>query len=157
MCSSDLSTLAAAVAGILRESCSVAVVPTDHFATWDDPVSWWPRLRSGVLEPLRDGRSGAYQPMDWSGPAPVVGKSTSSVPISDILIVEGVSAGRVSVRPWLTCLVWVDYGDVPARLARSVARDGVGSRSAFEAWQRFEAGWFAVDRTRAAATLTFTG
>lgn len=141
---------------LLRRTCAVAVVPTDHFATWTDPVSWWPRLVDGVLVPLRNGRSGRYHATDWSAGAPKIGDTAIDVPLPDVLLVEGVSAGRASVRPWLTGLVWVDLPDPAKRLARSVARDGTGHRAAFEAWQRFEAGWFAVDRTRAAATWTVT-
>ena len=150
------STVAAGLAALLRRMCSVAVVPTDHFATWDDPVSWWPRLVDGVLLPLRNGLPGRYHPMDWSAGPPTIGDTVIDVPIPDVLLVEGVSAGRASVRPWLTGLVWVDLPDPAKRLARSVARDGAHHRAEFEAWQRFETGWFAVDRTRPAATATAT-
>jgi hypothetical protein len=150
------STVAAALAAPLRRACSVAVVPTDHFATWTDPVAWWPRLLDGVLLPLRDGRPGRYHPTDWSGPVPRIGDDAIEVPVPDILLVEGVSAGRASVRSWLTHLVWVDLPDPAKRLVRSLARDGEPQRAAFQAWQRFEAGWFAVDGTRAAATTTAT-
>lgn len=150
------STVAARLAAILARSSSVAVIPTDHFATWTDPVSWWSRLVDGVLLPLSAGQPGRYHPTDWSAGTPRIGAGAIDVPVPDVLVVEGVSAGRVSVRPWLTSLVWVDHPDPAERLARSLARDGVRHREAFEAWQRFEAGWFAVDGTRAAATVTAT-
>ena len=35
------------VARSLAEEMGATVVPTDHFATWDDPVAWWPRLLHG--------------------------------------------------------------------------------------------------------------
>jgi energy-coupling factor transporter ATP-binding protein EcfA2 len=67
---SGKSTLAAALVGELAElGRSVRTVPTDHFATWDDPVSWWPRLVDGVLAPLRAGQPGRYRMMDWTGVA----------------------------------------------------------------------------------------
>jgi hypothetical protein len=128
----------------------VAVVPTDHFATWADPVAWWPRLVDGVLLPLRAGRPGGYQRMDWSGGVPRLG-DVVSVPVPDVLVVEGMSAGRASVRGWLTVLAWVELPDPRERLDRAVARDGVAHRAELAAWQRFERGWFAVDGTRAAA------
>ncbi len=134
---------------------TVAVVPTDHFATWADPVSWWPRLADGVLVPLREGRPGRYRRTDWSTGVPRQGEYLT-VPVPDVLLVEGVSAGRASVRPLLTRLVWVDLADPEVRLARAVARDGADSRADLAAWQRFERGWFAVDGTRAAADVDLT-
>jgi hypothetical protein len=125
-------------------------VSTDHFATWADPVSWWPRLVDGVLDPLRRGEPGRYRRMDWSGEVPRLGDEVA-VAVPDVLIVEGVSAGRWSVRPWLNFLTWVDLPDPAARLERAVARDGEHHRAALLAWQRFEIGWFAVDDTAAAA------
>ncbi len=150
------TTVAADLVGRLRaEGVAVAEVPTDHFATWADPVAWWPRLVSGVLEPLRAGRPGAYRRTDWSTGVPTPGGSVD-VPVPDVLVVEGVSAGRVSVRPWLTLLAWVDLPDAAARLARVVARDGAASAADLAAWQRFERGWFAVDGTHAAADLVLS-
>ena len=134
---------------------TVAVVPTDHFATWTDPVSWWPRLVEGVFVPLADGRPGRYVRTDWSTGVPRPGAEIL-VGVPDVLLVEGMSAGRASVRPLLSLLVWVDLPDPAARLERTVARDGDASRAELAAWQRFEDGWFAVDGTRAAADLQIT-
>jgi energy-coupling factor transporter ATP-binding protein EcfA2 len=148
---SGKSTVARELAAALAaDGVRVTIVPTDHFATWADPVSWWPRLVSGVLEPLRAGRPGRYQRMSWEGGGPEPG-GWVDVPVPDVLVVEGVSAGRASVRPLATLVVWVDLPDAVVRLDRAVARDGERFRAAFAGWQRFESGWFAVDDTRAAA------
>jgi hypothetical protein len=135
---------------LAAEGAHVAVVPTDQFATWADPVAWWPRLVDGVLVPLRAGRPGGYRRMDWSAGVPRLGDLVR-VPVPDVLVVEGVSAGRSSVRGLLTSLVWVDLPDPALRLTRAVTRDGEHSRVELAAWQRFEDGWFAVDGTRASA------
>jgi uridine kinase len=145
------TTVAADLARRLRAGgAAVAEVPTDHFATWAEPVAWWPRLVRGVLVPLRAGRPGAYRRTDWSSGVPAPG-AVVDVPVPDVLVVEGMSAGRASVRPWVTLLAWVDLPDAAVRLARTVARDGPTSAAHLAAWQRFERGWFAVDGTRAAA------
>lgn len=148
---SGKTTLAGDVVRRLRAAgVVVAVVPTDHFATWTDPVSWWPRLVTGVLAPLRAGRAGGYRRTDWSSGTPRPGEWVR-VPVPEVLVVEGVSAGRASVRRWLTLLVWVEVPDAGQRLGRSVARDGPAAAAELAAWQRFERGWFAVDGPAEAA------
>ncbi|WIY04903.1 uridine kinase [Amycolatopsis mongoliensis] len=145
------STMAAQVAAGLRaRGCRTELVSTDAFATWDDPVSWWPRLVDGVLKPLANGVEGAYRPMDWTGGAPRPGELVR-VPVPEVLVLEGVSCGRTSVRPLLSHLCWLSGGPEAGRLARAVARDGEAARAELGRWQRFERGWFAVDGTSEAA------
>jgi uridine kinase len=141
------STLAAAVIAELRaRQISVALVRTDEFATWENPVSWWPRLAEGVLDPLREGRPGHYRRMDWTTGSPRLG-ALVTVEVPDVLVLEGVSSGRSSVRPLLSYLCWVDGPDQAVRLERAVARDGESSRRPLREWQAFERGWFAADTT----------
>jgi energy-coupling factor transporter ATP-binding protein EcfA2 len=145
------TTVARALLALLTaRGASVAVVPTDHFATWTDPVAWWPRLRTGVLEPFRNGVTGQYRRTDWSGGVPRPGAGVD-VPVPDVLVLEGVSSGRRSVRDELTSLVWVEWPDQAGRLERAAARDGEADRSNLARWQRFERGWFTVDGTRTAS------
>lgn len=127
-----------------------ALVRTDDFATWDDPVSWWPRLVTGVLEPLAGGQPGRYRRLVWTGDVPRPGEHVA-VEVPEVLVLEGVSAGRHSIRPHLSVLVWCEHPDPAERLRRSVGRDGAASRPRLRAWQDFEAGWFAVDDPRPAA------
>ncbi|MFD9961009.1 uridine kinase [Amycolatopsis sp. NPDC058986] len=138
------------VADFRARDVPVVLLSTDEFATWNDPVAWWPRLFEGVLRPLSDGSPGAYRRMEWPPEGPCLGASVT-VPVPEVLVLEGVSSGRSSVRPLLSHLCWVDGGDEAARLARSVARDGLDHRSDLRRWQLFERGWFAVDGTREAA------
>ena len=147
---SGKSTLAAALAAELGER--VAVVPTDHFATWADPVSWWPQLVDGVLRPLARGEAGRYRSNDWSDGMPRLGDWVE-IGRPSVLVVEGVSSGRRSVRAELSALVWVELTAAAERLARSVARDGASTKPDFVRWQAFELGWFAVDGTKAAADV----
>ncbi|GHG20019.1 hypothetical protein GCM10017567_43370 [Amycolatopsis bullii] len=145
------STLAARVVDDLTaRGCRTALVSTDAFATWEDPVSWWPRLADGVLRPLADGVPGAYRRMDWSTGVPRPGELVR-VTVPDVLVLEGVSSGRASARSLLSHLCWLSGGSDAERLARTVARDGAAARTELARWQRFERGWFAVDRTPEAA------
>jgi hypothetical protein len=124
-------------------------VPTDHFATWDDPVAWWPRLVDGVIRPLLRGEPGRYRRMEWRDGVPALGAEVVVEP-TEVLVVEGVSAGRRAATPWLSRLVWVEADDA---LERAVARDGEASRADLVRWKDFELGWFQVDGTRARADL----
>lgn len=154
---SGKSVLAETITADLRKhGVDTGLISTDDFATWDDPVSWWPRLVTGVLDPLAHGRPGCYQRHEWVDGIPRPG-ARIQVPVPRILIIEGVSSGRTSVRPRLSALIWCEYGDADQRLERAVERDGEASRGLLRAWQAFEDGWFAVDDPRAAADLTYSG
>lgn len=146
---SGKSTLADELAADL----DAVIIRTDDFATWDDPVAWWPRLRDGVLEPLARGRPGRYRKTEWTDGEPHPGAMITVNP-PKVLLLEGVSAGRRSVRHLLSALVWREVPDPAERLARAVARDGESARAPLMAWQRFETGWFAVDGAKAAADHT---
>ncbi|NUT53536.1 MAG: hypothetical protein HOV94_40550 [Saccharothrix sp.] len=132
-----------------------AVVPTDHFATWTDPVSWWPRLLAEVLEPLWQGRDACYRRMDWTGGIPRPGDPVH-LPVPDVLIIEGVSAARRSIAHRLDEAIWVEVPDPAERLRRAVERDGEANREHLRRWQAFERGWFAVDGTRTRADRIVT-
>src|SRR4051812_18711178 len=43
-----------------------AIVPTDDFAAWHDPLEWWPRMLVEVIEPLSNGRPARYQRREFS-------------------------------------------------------------------------------------------
>lgn len=150
------STLAAEVVAALRaRGHRTELVSTDAFATWDDPVAWWPRLSDGVLAPLANGVEGTYRQTDWSTGSPRPG-ALVRVAVPDVLVLEGVSSGRASARTLLSHLCWLDGGPAAERLARAVARDGETASGDLSRWQRFEAGWFAVDGTSEAAGTRLT-
>jgi uridine kinase len=138
------------VASALAQELGAVIIPTDHFATWDDPVSWWPRLVDGVLNPLARGGTGRYQKTDWTDGLPKPGEWLTVDP-PEVLIIEGVSSARRSIAPRLTFAVWVDGPDETERLERAVRRDGEQSRANLRRWQQWERGWFAVDNTRSRA------
>lgn len=158
---SGKSVYADALADRLRaDGASVALVRTDHFATWARPASWWPVLEDGVLRPLLAGRTGCYRPLLWSGsaadwsvrPGPAV-----EVPVPDILLLEGVTAARRSLADRLDQALWVEWGSEGERLERAVARDGEDYRALLRRWQLFERGWFAVDDTRSRCEVVAGG
>lgn len=151
---SGKSTFAAAWADLLSGTfgCSVRVFSSDLMATWADPFGWWERFDRGVLTPLAGGRPGRIQLTDWSGDQPGPG-AWRTIPVPEILIMEGVSCGRSALGDRCGVLVWVEVPDPVARLARSVGRDGEQARRWLTAWQDDEERFFAADRTRERADL----
>lgn len=123
------------------------LVRTDDFATWDNPVSWWPELEDEVLHAFSRGRDIEYRPREWidgvARPGPLVW-----IRWQPLLIVEGVSSARRSMARRLACGLWLDGPPRAERLARTVARDGEAERTHLQRWQAFEDGWFTVDETR---------
>jgi hypothetical protein len=37
------------------------VVHTDDFASWDEPVDWWPRMLAELFIPLKENRRARYR------------------------------------------------------------------------------------------------
>jgi energy-coupling factor transporter ATP-binding protein EcfA2 len=149
---STLARRVLAVLGARAEPVRAELVRTDDFATWDQPVSWWPRLVAGVLDPLAAGRPGRYRRTTWVGGTPRPGE-WRDLPVPEVLVLEGVSAARRSVADRLSLAVWVELPDPAVRLERAVARDGEACRDPLRRWQSFERGWFAVDATPTRADL----
>ena len=143
---SGKSTFARELTATLRDrGVRTELISTDDFATWDDPVSWWPRLAEVLDRIAADARPLPRMGLVDRRPRP---GAEVRVAVPEVLVVEGASAGRASVRPRLSRLCWVEVPCPEERLRRAVARDGEASRPMLEAWQRFERGWFAVDQTK---------
>jgi len=142
----------AAVVGGLQPEWDCEVFATDHLATWENPVDWWPELETGVLGPLATGRPARIRVNDWTSGVPVPGEYYE-FPVPQVLIIEGVSAAREAVAARLGAALWVELPGAAARLERSVARDGETSRAYLEQWQRDEEAWFTADRTRVRLAL----
>ncbi len=130
----------------------VTVFSSDLLATWDDPFGWWDRFDAGVLQPLSTGRPGRVRLTDWSGGAPIPGRWRTVRP-PKVLILEGVSCGRLALGDRVGTLVWVEVQDRQHRLERAVGRDGAASRDHLAHWQDDEDTFFNRDRTRARADL----
>lgn len=131
---------------------TVAVVSTDLLATWQQPLQWWPLVEEHLLGPLSGGRVAHLPVRRWVSGHPRPG-GLLHVPVVDVLILEGVSAGRASVTDRLSALIWVEVPDPAQRLERAVQRDGESMRKYLRRWQQQEAEHFAVDGTAARADL----
>ncbi|GGJ93532.1 hypothetical protein GCM10010123_24230 [Pilimelia anulata] len=149
------TTLAGRLAGALsgRFDQPAPVVSTDDLlAGWADQFTFWSRLERQVLAPLRAGVAGSYRPYDWA--AGQFRDEPVDVPVTGVVIVEGVSAARAAIRPEATLTI---LADAPAavRQARARGRDDPATHAALERWWRAEDAWFAADGTAAAVDLVY--
>ncbi len=129
------------------------ILQTDDFASWDTRHEWWPRLEAEALAPLAAGRVARFERSRWVPEQPIEWREVAPGPV---VILEGVTAGRVAVRDRLSYLIWVE---TPAdlRLARGVERDGDAQRGQWVSWMAEEDDFFARDDVRSRANLTVHG
>lgn len=121
------------LARCLADRLPAAVVQTDDFASWDDPVDWWPSLLERVLEPLAAGVTARYQPTSWGGEE----RAQVVVEPGGTVLLEGVTASRHVFRTYLAFSIWVET-DRAVRLRRGLERDGNAARAQWERWMEAE-------------------
>lgn len=130
----------------------VAVVSTDLLATWEHPLDWWPVLERHLLVPIAAGRVARMPVMQWVSGNPRPGGEIVVPPV-DVVVLEGVSAGRAAVADRLTALAWVEVPGAAERLERAVSRDGEAMRPFLRGWQIDEAAHFQADGTKSRADV----
>lgn len=143
------TTLATWLADELR---ATAVIHTDEFASWDNPIDWWPALIEQALKPLAAGAVARYQPTAWAGEerAPIVVEPGGTV------LLEGVSATRNAFRSYLAYTIWVET-ERAARLQRGIDRDGEDSRAQWERWMDEEDDYVARERPAEHVDVVLSG
>lgn len=131
----------------------VPVVHTDDFATHDEPMQWWPRMLTHVIEPLLAGRPATFHPYDWAA-------RTTTAPVTvtpaDLVLVEGVGATRSAWRDRLVLRVWVD-APREVRLRRGLERDGQELAEFWREWMAAEDGYVADERPQEHAHVILDG
>ena len=141
------------LAARLADALGAPVVHTDDFASWDEPVNWWPRLLEQVLRPLSEARPARYQRYDWDDERLA---EWIDLPAADVVILEGVSASRREFASYLALAIWVDTPRETC-LARGLARDGAHHRELWEGWMASEDEFFARDRPQERANVLVRG
>jgi hypothetical protein len=132
---------------------SAQIVHTDDFASWDNPIDWWPALVRDVLEPISRSRTARFTPTIWNPAEP---PSPVEVAPASHLIVEGVTATREAFRPYLTYSIWIETRrDV--RLNRGLLRDGEDARAQWEQWMAEEDAYMQRERPDERADLVVDG
>jgi uridine kinase len=111
------------------------IIHTDDFASWENPVDWWPQLIEKVLEPVSRNEIVRFQRSQWQA-----GNDRGWVEFrpGNFLIVEGVTAAREAFAPYLTYAIWIEAPE-ELRLRRGLERDGQTVRKQWELWMADEA------------------
>ncbi|MCL2317340.1 MAG: hypothetical protein FWC46_09700 [Actinomycetia bacterium] len=136
------------------------VVHTDDIAWNLHPIDWTDELMSGVVRPWMDGVQVDYRPPGWithGRPGSVTTTAT------DVLIIEGVGAGRHELVPWACLVVWVQTPHAIARervLTRDIGIDGDTRDEVaafFENWAAAEVPFYLAERPWDRADLVVDG
>jgi uridine kinase len=106
------------------------IVHTDDFASWDNPLDWWPELIEQLLVPLSQNRTARFKRSRWTDAE----RGWAEVRPAAFVILEGVTASRKAFRPYLTYSIWVE-APPELRMRCGLERDGDDARA------HWEAGW----------------
>ena len=133
---------------------SVALVHMDDvFEGWDGLTDAGRRVRDLVVRPLASGVPGSYPVFDWE--RDVFGASVA-VPVTDLLVVEGVGSGDPGYAEHVSALVWV-WAPSELRLERGLDRDGAALEGRWRQWMAEEERLHREDRTAERADLVVDG
>ena len=136
-----------------RELGGAVIVQTDDFATWDNPIDWWPDLLERVLIPISRGSAARFERSRWGREAD--GELVVVEP-TEFLILEGVTASRDAFAPYLTYSIWLETPE-SLRLQRGLDRDGPTAREQWQAWMAHEHCYRSNERPDERADLVVRG
>lgn len=150
------------LADLLAKRFNAEIIHTDDFAGWDNPDNWWPLVIERVFEPIKSGALTLNYPRSkwWEthNPEPVVDQT-----VTNIMILEGVSALRKEFRPYLSFGIYVD---TPLEIClqrgfeRDKGQDGKSDdeiRRMWQDWYEKEEVYIARDDPKAFADLVLDG
>ncbi|MBU6323181.1 MAG: hypothetical protein KGI41_01635 [Patescibacteria group bacterium] len=148
-------------AGLLSEVLNAEVIRQDDFASWDNPLNWWPIIIERVFEPIMAGATNISYPRSkwWPNhkPEPVIDK-----PVTPIMILEGVSSSRREFRKYISMAIFIDTPeDVCFR--RGTERDLATGKTQKEVeaewknWLKEEDEYFARDNPKSYADVVIDG
>jgi uridine kinase len=136
----------------LAQELGAQVIHTDDFASWENPVDWWPDLLELALKPLAAGRPARYTPATWGGEE----RDALHIESGGTVVLEGVTASRKAFRPYLAYAIWIETPrDV--RLQRGLERDGADARRQWEAWMEAEDRYVEAERPAEHADIVLRG
>jgi uridine kinase len=137
----------------LANALNAPLVHTDDIAWYHSFFDWWPLAIEHILEPFRAG-----QAVDWRPEAWIAQNRSGSieVPVSPIVLLEGVSAARLELMAWVDLVVWVET-DLQVAEHRGLERDGPEGRDFWFEWQAAERPFLERDRPWERADVVVDG
>jgi uridine kinase len=127
------------LAKYLSEKLKAEVVRTDDFASWENPFDWWPLLIEQVFQPIQSGTRTLHYPR-VSGWDNLHSERDAGQPVTEIMVLEGVSSSRKEFRQYISLCIFID-APKDICLRRGLERDRLkGKRSESELIRLWE-GW----------------
>lgn len=105
----------------LSQKLSATLIHTDDFASWDNPLNWWPMVIEQVFTPIAKGATTLAYPRSqwWEGHQrdPIINQ-----PVTNLMILEGVSSLRKEFQDYICCGIFVNTSKEIC-LQRGIERD----------------------------------
>lgn len=126
----------------LSDKLDAEIIHTDDFASFTNPLNWYPNVIKEVFEPIQSGATTlSYQPASWwenyhSDPV-------TDQPVTNVMILEGASSSRSEFRDYISLSIFVDTPK-DICLERGVSRDTGTGKSVEELTKMWEE-WFAEE------------
>lgn len=150
------STLSA----FLAKKLSASVIHTDDFASWDNPLDWWPLVIDHVFKPISYGVKRLTYPRSswWQGHD----RQPISQKVTPYMILDGVSSLRSEFRSYISLGIFVE---TPAAISqqRGITRDlehGESEEKVRQLWQTFyqqEQAYIQRDKPKEYAEIVLDG
>ena len=154
---SGKTTLANELASELKDANGVmSVVHMDElYEGWNDALGQklFDRIDAWILAPIRNGLNPKFLKYDWHQ-----GKyaSWSELPLTPIVIIEGVGSGHSALRTNVSQAIWVE-ADENLLLDRVVQRDGEVVRNEMLIWKARERSYFDLHDVKRSAHIHLHG
>ena len=154
---SGKTTLANELAHELGDSVGeMSVIHLDElYEGWDSALDekLFERISAWILAPIRSGLNPKHLKYDWRQ-----GKYTtwSELPLTPVVIIEGVGSGHTSLRELVSQAIWVE-ADEHLLLDRVVQRDGEAVRDEMLIWKSREQIYFDLNQVKESADIQVRG
>ena len=147
----------------LSKLLDAQVIHTDDFASWENPIDWWPKVIEQVFKPIASGATSlSYDRTQWWENQPrsrIVDQE-----VTPIMIIEGVSAFRSEFRPYISygiCMLApkklrMERG-IKSDLSLGISEDSKEVSGYWDQWDEQEDKYFERDQPEKLADLVLDG
>lgn len=149
------------LAELLSRKLQAEVIRTDDFASWDNPLDWWPSFIQRVFQPIAAGARTLSYPRSswWDNHHP---EAAIDQPVTKVMIIEGLSALRKEFRDYLSLGIFVDTPEAVC-LERVMKRDAESGKTKghlkqlWQKWLESENAYLERDQPQAYADIIIDG